>query len=330
MKKTSVQALFPLINSTVNGFRGRWVEGYCPYGPWRHDNGASNPNAFGIEAHENQKSLFKCFSCGMGGDLMHLQATLSEYLRKNKLPGYQMGKALELISAELDEMEFDKDLPDYSEAAKPTDHVFPEKWLASFPAIELFPQALAYLASRGVKKPLYQALGLRYDPMQNRICFPYRNFKGELMGLQGRYAANKVPANTLRYYFYRHMGNLNMHAWMGEDQLDLDKPLVLVEGPFDYASTYRAYQNVAASFSAGLSFQKLSRLSDASSIVTFYDAGKGGDSARQRVHEYFGKKGTPVVDVIPENDGGDPGSMLDQHEVGYHLTNHVKLLYKFD
>lgn len=327
MQRKKVETLFPLINSKVTGYRGKWVLGHCPFAPWRHESGDAHPS-FAIEANDSKKSIFKCFSCAQGGDLMHLQSLLTEALHKSKAPGYQMGKALELIAEEFSALEFDKNLPEYGETPVQEDYVFPDQWLASFPPVGAFPAAVAYLASRGVKKSLYEAIDLRYDHIQNRVCFPYRNSKGQLMGVQGRYAADKVPAHILRYYFYKHKGHLNTHAWLGEDAMDLDRPLVLVEGPFDYASTIRAYPNVVASFSAGLSQAKLQRIADAAEIVTFYDAGKGGDQARQIVGKFFAKLKVPVSHVVPQNAGGDPGSMLDSAEVGAHLTNHVKLLYK--
>ena len=131
MKKSKVEALFPLINSKVTGYRGEWVLGHCPFAPWTHVGGDSHPS-FAISAFDNKKSIFKCFSCNRGGDLLHLQSLLTEQLHKAKLPGYQMGKALELVSDEFTDMEFDKDLPDYGDHTETVDCPFPEPWLASF------------------------------------------------------------------------------------------------------------------------------------------------------------------------------------------------------
>lgn len=327
MKKSKVEALLPLIGSKVTGHRSMWVLGSCPYAPWRHETGDANPS-FGIRADDTKKSIFKCFSCNMAGDLLHLQLTLNEYLHKDKLPQYKMGSALDLIGDEMADLEFDTNIPDYVETSPLVDFVFPEKWLASFKPVAVFPEAVAYLASRGIQKTLYRALDLRYDPFLKRVCFPYRNAKKELMGLQGRYAAKTIPKDTLRYYFYRHQGHLNQQCWMGEDHMNLDKPLVLVEGPMDYAKVFQVYPNVVAAFSSGISQDKFFRIADAAEIITFFDAGKGGDAAREATKKFFKHlkdvKHTPLLHLIPPNAETDPGAM-SAAEVAHHLVEYVKL-----
>jgi len=326
MKLEQVKAFMGYIGSSPTGYRAGWVEGHCPYGPWKHGGGVDHHPSFAIKADDTKKSIYKCFSCGMGGDLMSMMVSLGEMAHQDPHHGMQLGKALQLAAQEMEGMEFDPNLPDYSEA--PTlkkDDPYPEVWWDSFKPAGGFSVAMGYLVTRQFSLDLLEALDVRYDPVRNRICFPFRNPKGELMGVQGRLAKTKLKSDELRYYFYPHPsgGVRNMHVWMGEDHLDLDKPVVLVEGPFDYASVYRVYQNVLASFSAGVSEAKLKRLSDATDIITFYDTGKGGDQARKKISKVL--KGVPITDVIPENDLKDAGDMTVD-EVRYHLKDHLPWL----
>ena len=102
--------------------------------------------------------------------------------------------------------------------------------------------------------------------------------------------------------------------------MNLDSPLVLVEGPFDYTSVYRAYPNVVASFTSGLSVEKCKRLGLASELITFYDHGSGGDAARKRLDEVFPK--LPITHLIPTEQQEDPGNM-SLEEIQELLTEYV-------
>lgn len=310
----------------VTGYRNGWVESKCLFARWNHDNGKDNKPSFAIHSHNNKKSIYKCFSCGKGGDLLMLQIDLSLELRKDVeyASKLKMAKALEYIANEMDELEFDASIKDYEDDEKAKIEPYPEEWLASFKPAWAFSAAREYLHTRDVTEALSAALSIRFDPIRQRVCFPYRDHKGMLMGLQGR---DITGASSLRYLFYTRkniVGDTYMNSgfWLGEHHLDLDRPVVLSEGPFDYASIYRLYQNTAASFTSGLSVEKLKRLSDASEVVTFYDTGKGGDVARATIRKVL--KGIPIIDVYPENHGGDPGSMSED-EVKYHLSPHLKL-----
>lgn len=319
MKREKIEALIPLLGSKVTGFRNGWVEAKCPFAKWRHDGGKDNNPSFAIHANAKKNSTYKCFSCGKGGDLLGLQIDLAMELRADPQPGFNLGEAATLIVNEFEELEFDPNIPDYEDEVKPVAVPYPEWWLTSFkPAWEFF-EARMYLRTRDVSKVTSTQLELKYDPIRKRVCFPFRDHQGRLMGMQGRDITNKDP---LRYYFYAHKNVRNMQYWLGEDHVDFDKPVVLVEGPFDYASVFRLYTNVMASFSAGISDEKLAKVAGASELITFYDQGKGGDSARARVHKVL--SGIPIIDVYPENEGGDPGSM-SAAEVSYHLGEHISL-----
>lgn len=327
MKADKVKLLLPLINSKMTGTRGEWVLGHCPMAPFKHSSGKDAHPSFGIKSSSAHKSICKCLSCGYGGDLDDLMIDLRVALKKD--PGvaerYKMQAAMQLIASELDDLQFDPNIPDFDEAKKlKASHssglVYPESWLKSFASWSMFPDAREYLKSRGISPALANHLDIRFDPLQQRVCFPFRNFKKELMGVQGR-LISKDPT-LLRYFFYDYGGHKNMHVWMGEDRITFDKPLVLVEGPFDLASVYRAYPNVVASFTSGLSVDRVRRIADASEIITFYDYGAGGNAARGRVEEVL--KGVPVTHLIPTDSEKDPGAM-SYTEIVEALRDHVNL-----
>lgn len=322
MDTVKVQLLYPLLHSKVTSVRNDWVMGHCPFAPWRHQDGKDKHPSFGIKANKQKRSIFKCFACGSGGGLMDLVRELGILLKKSPVEGYKLGQVLQLVANEFESLEFDPDIPDW------TGHPFtgaafveyPEFFVESFKQYSLFSQVVDYLHSRRISSELATIFDLRYDSILDRVCFPIRDFKGRLAGLQGRALDNSVE---LRYFFYKYHGALNSHIWFGEDRVNFDKPLVLVEGVFDALRVYSQYENVVASLSAGISKEKITRMADAVEIITLYDWGMGGNSARKRVHEVMKGK-TPVVDLIPEEDEGDAGAM-DDETIRSYLSPHVKL-----
>lgn len=319
MKLDKIKALFPLLNSKVTGYRSGWVEGHCPFGPWRHGGKDEHPS-FAIKSSDKKKSIGKCLSCGEGGDLMDILYKIKYYQRKQPATGYNLATAMQLVADEFSDYEINpEEIPDYEEPKEKQELVFSSSWLSSFKHLPHFPEGVDYCLERGISAAMIGWLDLRFDPIQRRVGFPFRNFKGELMGIQGRAID---PKTELRYYQYRYKNHFNAHVWLGEHHLDLDQPVVLCEGPFDYASILRCYRNVAASFTTGMSVEKVKRISDAVEVITFFDYGKGGTAARQRIEEVL--KGTPITHVVPDEEQDDAGAM-SEIEVADALVDHVEL-----
>lgn len=321
MNLPGVEQVFSAIGSKVEHRRSKWLEGKCPFAIWRHESGKDNNPSFGIRWDTTQKSIVKCFSCGFGGDLSELHYQLAIEMRKDPSANIHLSNLLQLIADEFTEQEFDSDIPDFG-SKQPNQEIkpYPESWLDSFKLIREFPEAVKYCAGRGITYHMQKKLDLRFDPVQRRVCFPFRDFKGRLMGVQGR-AIDKD--NKLRYYFYGYGQHKNMLVWLGEHHINLDKPVIICEGPTDYASIRRVYDNVCASFSAGVSTEKLKRLADAVEIITFYDFGKGGEQARAKIRKVL--IGIPITDLIPPDAETDPGAM-SLEIVSEYLEDHVNLL----
>lgn len=287
--------------------------------------------AFAVSTDPKKKSRCKCLSCGYSGDLTDLILDIRFGVKKNPefASYFQLQLAAPMVAAEFEEMELtDSDIPDFETKTKKVQTVFPTQWLASFKPIHLFPKAVEYCSERGVMKSTMLDLDIRYDPAQERVGFPFRNFKGEIMGMQGRYIGtmptkdDKHDEGILRYFQYGYNGKRNMHCWMGENMVSFDNPVVLCEGPFDFARIYQHYENVLASFTSGLSMTKVKRISDADSIITFYDHGKGGDAAREAIRKYLPRH--PIVNLIPTKSEGDAGNMSPER-IEQLLEDHVPL-----
>lgn len=314
MKLDQIRALLPHIGSKFTGTRTGWVLCTCPM-VWRH--GGKRSEAFAVSVSPKKRSRVKCLSCGYSGDLRDVMFDVSFELKKHEefRPRYNLALAASMINSEFVDMDIDvAHIPEYDEPVLKMEVMFPEQWLTSFQKIQKFPKAMHYCAGRGLSPQVLLDLDVRYDPLQERVCFPFRNKKNELMGLQGRYIGNLPTKDDkhdevgiLRYFQYGYQGHRNSHVWLGEEKLNLDMPVVTCEGPFDYAKIFMVYPNVAASFTSGLSRTKAKRVGDADSIITFYDFGAGGDNARHYLEKYL--PNMPMLHIVPTEDEGDPGAM---------------------
>lgn len=285
-----------------------WVRASCPLAPWFHDSGKDSNPSFGLRVVPNGESYFNCWACKSGDLLMLVQLLKSGGAG---LPRYDLAKAVQLIADEEEGSTISLKIDEFAEFAKPNDDpdmdiAFSEEWLMSFKVAWKVPLALEYLAGRGVSKELAIELDLRFDTSKKRVCFPIRNFKGVLVGLRGRTidAQEGLPP----YHDYGgEQTQRNRMPWYGENLIDFDKPVVMPESVFDYASVFRVYRNVLAPMTVGMGEQKLKRVQEALEIVTLFDNGKGGDKARLLVDKYL--PGSVRVHRLPPPNRKDAGEM---------------------
>ena len=289
--------------------RTGWIVSDCPLGPWNHEGGKSSPEVFGVK-QESGDARCNCFACGWHGTMTDL---ILEIKVKNKTQPrgvFPFGEAKALVEEAENDAELNLDSPDIEEVLfgkKERPAEFPQWWLDSFPPATEVAWGRQYLKERNVPAALAVDLDLRADTEQKRLCFPVRDFDGTLMGLHGR----AVPPDTEpRYRMYTYAKKNNPIIWLGESWVDLSRPIVVVEGPFDLASVKRVYGNVVSPLFVNPSEAKLKRMSDAIEWITLYDNGAGGNAGRAKVDKVLGE--THVVHHLkPPKGRKDPGEMMD-------------------
>lgn len=304
------------VHSNYSG--GDWIQTPCVLAPWQHSGGADNNPSAGFLIHPKGKSVFHCWACQERKNLHELVMKIRK-CQKDQPANYQMNlkKAYSMAMAE-DVEQDDLDLSDlgtyeYHKEFKKSDHheliKFDMDWYKSFSPVLSSKEAREYLCSRKQQYPLelYHKYGVVYDTQQKRICFPTIGFDGNLYGLHGR---SVVAGNPLRYFAYGWHGKRNPQVWMGEQFVDIDKPVVLTEGMFDMMSIARVYQNVLASRSSEIHREMYDRIAGASTIVTFYDNGTGGDVARKKIERKF--TNAFVIHCIPSEEEDDAGDMSEE------------------
>jgi DNA primase len=117
---------------------------------------------------------------------------------------------------------------------------------------------------------------------------------------------------------------------LGEQHLDPLRPVVLVEGPFDYAKVYRLYRNVVCNLTTSLSAGKVKKLKTTVGVVAFFDDDVAGVEAALTLKEqlkhdcaYSMVEYPPLPKGKEKQDPGDAHMTLDV--IAKMLKKHVTL-----
>lgn len=289
------------VGTKVETVSGEWARCKCPLSFWTHDKGTDSHPSFAIQYGESIESAFHCWACE-SGDLHKLLVLLEGYGAKK--PRFDLRQATRLWA-----MEESGDTPMVfmDSAADENIHVekpWPESALSGYMLAWKVPMAMEYLKFRNVSQKTAIILDVRWDLARRTVCFPVRNWRGQLVGMRGRYI---LEGDGARYHDYGFNGRRNKLPWYGEHTVDLDRTVLMVESVFDYASVFRVYRNVLAPLTVGLGREKLKRVRNVLEIVTLFDNGKGGDKGRDKVSE--GLSESIITHVLPPAHADDPGDM---------------------
>lgn len=302
MHKEQVVGFLTALGGEVTTTTSNWATCRCVFARFLHDGKVDNHPSSGMSI-KGGESKYNCFSCGEGGSPYAIYKKL-KFMYAGDVPHkIDFQKAMQIIDAE--EYDEELDFPDYESEInkKPVALIpFDEHWFHSFPSAYIHP----YVQVREISAELAEQIDIRLDFESCRILFPIRDWDGVLMGVHGRTFLDDVEP---RYYSYPSNGVRNPSVWMGEDHVDLEEPVVLVEGQFDYAKIRVHYNNVLSGQTTQVQVDKIKRLSGAEEIVTIFDNGKGGDKGRERISKYFTK--IPVTHLKPPEPYGDLGQMPD-------------------
>ena len=290
--------------------RAGWIVSDCPLGPWKHEDGKSSSEVFGIK-REGGDAFCHCFSCGFSGRMSDLVLELQMHNSKQHAIDVKWSEVNAVVEEAENDNIVDLDFPDIEEVLfgeKKDLHLFPEWWLDSFPPWRDVQFAKEYLKDRDVPPTLADKLDIRADTEEKRVCFPVRDFEGRLVGFHGRAVEDEVNP---RYRMYLQAKQNNPIVWYGESWVDRTRPVLVVEGPFDVASCLRVYDNVVSPLFVNPSVEKIKRMADALEQFTLYDKGKGGDAGREKYDAVLGK--THIIQHLMVPAGlKDPGACSEE------------------
>ena len=299
MHKEYVRQFLKVLQFEHLEIRSGWINASCPFAQNLHSSGKDSKPSFGVKV--GPVSHYNCFACGSHGDLTSLVRLLSEMYGKEALP---YADALQLI-ADYEGAEDKLGLGKEEDASEIKG--FPHSWISSYPTGWNHP----YLKERGISKEMGEKVNIRLDITDDRIIIPVYDFSGNLVGAQGRDITNRHETESKRPK-YLHLKPKDYHfnwvTWLGENWVEFDNPVVVVEGPFDCLRVMEFYANTICSMGSNFTPKKISRIKFGSEFITFFDGDVAGDKARQM----FSKLISPhtVTHIIP-GPGEDAGGMGD-------------------
>jgi len=202
-----------------------WVMSPCPLAPWTHQSGRDTRASFGISVHEDDKSIFHCFTCHKRGTLVNLLERLEGYTGDD----YTELKAQFSITEDLGPPlgEFGRRREREQETLGSP---ISSDYLRVYESPWAWKEARDYLNGRRISPSTCNRLQIQYDPDDRRILFPVFSTDGELYGFSGRAVDQDAEPRIKDYH-----GLPKRLLLLGSHLIGRAHYVMVVEGLFDYA-----------------------------------------------------------------------------------------------
>lgn len=156
-----------------------------------------------------------------------------------------------------------------------------------------------------------------YDQFRNRLIFPIRDGKGNVIAFAGRVLDASLPKyiNSPESLLY-HKSSVLFGMDLALQSIRSTGSVIIVEGYFDHLALYRAgIRNVLATCGTALTATHTNLIKrHADKVFTLFDSDSAGRKATIRAMEAFLEQRIPVY-VITLPDGDDPDSFLTRNTV---------------
>ena len=154
-----------------------------------------------------------------------------------------------------------------------------------------------------------------YDLFRNRLIFPIRDARGQVIAFAGRVLDAALPKyiNSPESPLY-HKSSVLFGLDMALPSIRTGSSVIIVEGYFDHLALYRAgVKNVVATCGTALTSTHASQIKrHAEKVYTLFDCDNAGKKATIRSMELFLEQRIPAY-VISLPTGDDPDSYLSSH-----------------
>ncbi|MEI7815943.1 MAG: DNA primase [Desulfuromonadales bacterium] len=171
-----------------------------------------------------------------------------------------------------------------------------------------------------------------YDLFRNRLIFPIRDSRGQVIAFAGRVLDAALPKyiNSPESPLY-HKSSVLFGLDMALPSIRIGNSVIIVEGYFDHLALYRAgVLNVVATCGTALTGIHSSMIKrHAEKVYTLFDSDNAGKKATIRSMELFLEQRIPAY-VISLPPGDDPDSFLAMHPAEEFDTLRVKARPAFE
>lgn len=300
MTPESVEQLLLALGTKQEAQAGIWHRAKCPLAFALHKSGKDTHPSFGLTNEEGEPMRFHCFTCETG-DMDKLFQTI-EFLNTTH-PGQFKGN-LSLARTIVEENGTSiAVLPEYSEFKPSKVKVFeelPSYILGSYkPALHNLRSAKYLLEQRGLTQDEILKFDLRYDPEPDMVLYPYWDVFGRLAGIRGRkimLPGEYSGAQQHHDYVFNKVNNAKV-TFYNETCLNLDGPVVLVEGQVDCIKVCRVYPKTIANLTAKPILDKALKLTQTEGVVLVLDGDSTGRAAQAKWVSLLQHLGVPVAVV---------------------------------
>lgn len=330
-----------------------WLHFRCPFAQWRHDHGRDRTASFNLFCSDHEHSRYWCFGCKSSGELHQLFLELGQLRGVDYRQYAQEVRRQELLGPQFVARPWGQEVYNPNETPTKAQIILPpQEYQYHYYSAAGHP----YLRERGISAYTAIALGLRWDPYQQRILFPVQDERGRFAGFTGR---SVIPpayyddegvgfdASGDEYLKVRDYHGLNKRAlFLGEPNRNGRNRLcgtygwvygaaahriIICEGLFDYATFVECgYIRTLALLGSSITPEKVEKLLRwRLPIVMFLDNDKAGNDGRDILKSYLLGK-VPLLDVkYPDGyDGTDPGSLISEPHVIHQMLQGAELVLR--
>lgn len=171
-----------------------------------------------------------------------------------------------------------------------------------------------------------------YDLFRNRLIFPIRDVKGNVIAFAGRVLDNALPKyiNSPESPLY-HKSSVLFGINLALPSVRTENSIIIVEGYFDHLALYKAgIKNVVATCGTALTASHSNLIKrHAAKVYTLFDSDSAGRKATIKSMELFLEQKLPAY-VITLPAGDDPDSFLSKHPVEAFRLNQDKARPAFE
>lgn len=227
MNKEDIMDLMRQLDCVQITPMAKWVMARCPLAEWTHESGGDTNLSFGISIHDNDISIFHCYTCHKKGPVTKLVELMDQYSPESFLDLLEDLDATETMGP----------------PARQWDNVkrgSQRKTLLGDPLdaqyLEIYDEAKGhwYLEDRNITDETCNRLQLKFDPEdthgETRILFPVFDPDHNLYGYSGRAIYHNVAPPVRDYH-----GLKKALLLLGSHRASEAEFILLTEGLFDYA-----------------------------------------------------------------------------------------------
>lgn len=294
MRAEAILNLAEMLGSLAKAHK-TYVNMQCPFAPFYHQHGTDRNPSCNVFIHDNERSGWKCHSCGRHGTLAGMVIQWALLTRKDATPLLDLiekeENSTEAICGRMDRKWDEKWQEREAKALQGSDlDVFSEEELKPF-----LGKVPKYIIDRGFAIETCKAWNLGYDKewkgedgtIRPRVVIPIRRRDGKLVGMTGR-AIDSIKEQ--KYWNYWNFPK--SHYLFGENMVlareaetkakegDKYEPLlaiVIVEGYLDAIKWWEYEIPTVAIMGAQASAEQIALLKDYQRIYIALDCDAGGE-----------------------------------------------------